>query len=47
LGLEAGEQFAVRDLLSQDRYRWQPGRNFVQLNPYEMPAHILKIEQTS
>jgi len=42
-GLPQGE-YIVRDLLSGDKYRWQGAVNFVQLNPYEMPAHILKLE---
>lgn len=44
LGLVSGEQFTVRDLLSGDKYRWQGEWNYVQLNPYEMPAHILLID---
>ena len=43
LGLHLPDRFKVKDLLSGDRYYWG-GRNFVQLNPYEMPAHILRIE---
>jgi starch synthase (maltosyl-transferring) len=35
------EQYTVCDLLSGDKFRWQADRNFVQLNPYEMPGHIL------
>jgi starch synthase (maltosyl-transferring) len=42
-GLPQGE-YMVRDLLSGDKYRWQGAINFVQLNPYEMPAHILRVE---
>ncbi|RYZ56462.1 MAG: DUF3416 domain-containing protein, partial [Sphingobacteriales bacterium] len=45
LGIQSGQQFLVRDLLSGDKYRWQDEWNYVQLNPYEMPAHILRIEQ--
>jgi len=42
-GMPQGE-YIVHDLLSGDRYRWNGAVNFVQLNPYEMPAHILRIE---
>ena len=45
LGLKPGEQYIVRDLLSGDKYRWQDEWNYVQLNPYEMPAHVLRVEQ--
>lgn len=44
LGITNEEMFQVRDLLSQDRYRWKGESNYVQLNPFEMPAHILRIE---
>jgi len=43
-GLPTGE-YIVRDLLSGDKYRWNGAVNFVQLNPYEMPAHILSVER--
>jgi len=42
-GLPAGD-YVVRDLLSGDKYNWNGAVNFVQLNPYEMPAHILRVE---
>lgn len=32
--------YQMHDLLSDARYTWQGGRNFVQLNPHAMPAHI-------
>lgn len=38
-----GSTFHVRDLLSGDKFRWNSGRNYVELNPYQMPAHIFKI----
>jgi len=44
LGLSAPQQYTVRDLLGGDRYRWGEW-NYVQLNPHEMPAHILKVDQ--
>ena len=44
LNLSPAETFVVRDLLSRDKYRWQGESNLVQLNPHEMPAHILRIE---
>ena len=39
-----GNTYTVQDLLSGEVYSWQQGWNYVQLNPYDMPAHILKIE---
>jgi starch synthase (maltosyl-transferring) len=43
LALDLPGRYRVKDLLSGDRYQWGE-RNYVQLNPYEMPAHILRVE---
>ena len=43
LGLPA--EFAVRDLLTGERYRWRIGRNYVGLAPGG--AHVLKLETGS
>jgi starch synthase (maltosyl-transferring) len=45
IGLNDGETYLVRDLLSGDKYKWTGEWNYVQLNPNEMPAHILKVEK--
>jgi starch synthase (maltosyl-transferring) len=45
LGISLNIPFKVKDLLSGDSYTWSGDKNYVQLNPYEMPAHILKVEQ--
>lgn len=45
LGIAANSEYQVHDLLSGDRYTWQGEWNYVELNPYLMPAHILKIEK--
>ena len=44
LGIQSEDSYTVRDLLSGDKYRWHGEWNFVELNPYEMPAHVLRIE---
>jgi starch synthase (maltosyl-transferring) len=44
IGLSWSEPYTVRDLLSGDKCKWQGEWNYVQLNPYEMPAHILRVE---
>src|SRR5688500_6809367 len=36
LGFGNGQAYKVKDLLSGDRHHWGD-RNYVQLNPYEMP----------
>jgi starch synthase (maltosyl-transferring) len=43
LGLPPDATYQVKDLLSQDEYEWHGEQNYVQLNPYDMPAHILKL----
>lgn len=45
LGIEDNKPYLVHDLLSGDRYTWQGEWNFVQLNPYQMPAHVFRVEQ--
>ncbi|EOR94551.1 Alpha-amylase [Arcticibacter svalbardensis MN12-7] len=44
LGIKPGNQYRLKDLLSGSTYTWQDEWNYVQLNPYEMPAHIFKLE---
>lgn len=36
--------YSVRDLLSGDRYEWFTGPNYVSLNPYDLPAHVLHLQ---
>ena len=43
LGLGAGDNFDVEDLLNGPTYRWQGARNYVSLRPAEMPGHIFRI----
>jgi starch synthase (maltosyl-transferring) len=45
LGIDPSRYFQARDMLSGERYNWHGEYNFVQLNPYDMPAHVLKIQQ--
>ena len=35
--------FEAHDLLSGGRYTWSRGRNFVELNPHTLPAHVFKV----
>ncbi|MDF3076208.1 MAG: alpha amylase catalytic region [Sphingobacteriaceae bacterium] len=44
-GIDVNRPYVVHDLLSSDKYRWIGEWNYVQLNPYEMPAHIFRVEQ--
>lgn len=45
IGLRPGSSYKVHDLLSGDEYQWQGEWQYVELNPYLMPAHIFRIEQ--
>ena len=45
LGVHGDETFQVHDLLGEARYRWRPGKNFVQLDPRIMPAHIFRVRR--
>jgi starch synthase (maltosyl-transferring) len=42
LGVEWGETFTVRDLLSGAEYRWGV-HNYVRLDPHTQPAHIFSV----
>jgi starch synthase (maltosyl-transferring) len=45
LDLEADQQFQVHDLLTGARYLWHGSRNFVRLDPQQVPAHILRVRR--
>ncbi len=45
LGVGPGATFRVRDLLGEEAYLWQAGRNFVKLDPAAVPAHLLALER--
>jgi starch synthase (maltosyl-transferring) len=44
-GLGQNEPFQVHDLLADAHYTWSGSRNYVELNPAAVPAHILKISR--
>jgi starch synthase (maltosyl-transferring) len=41
LGIDSQKPYRMHDLLSDARYLWQGSRNYVELNPQIVPAHIL------
>ena len=45
MGLGDGAIFDVFDLLTNRGYRWQGSRNYVELRPYEVPAHVFSIRK--
>jgi starch synthase (maltosyl-transferring) len=42
--LAAGESYEMNDLLTDKKYIWQGSRNYVELNPAALPAHIFRVE---
>ena len=44
LGIDVPHPYSMVDLLTGARFRWQGPRNYVELRPGEMPAHILRKE---
>ncbi len=45
LGFEPDQPFQVHDLVSDARYLWQGGRNYLELNPAVVPVHIFRIRR--
>jgi starch synthase (maltosyl-transferring) len=43
LGLKPDTDYTVHDLLSDQRYTWRNGRNFVSLDPQHVPAHVFRV----
>jgi starch synthase (maltosyl-transferring) len=41
--LAVGESYEVQDLLTDKKYIWQGSRNYVELNPSVLPAHIFRV----
>jgi len=42
-GLAPDQSYQVQDLLTDATYEWRGSRNFVQLNPSVLPAHIFSV----
>jgi starch synthase (maltosyl-transferring) len=45
LGLDSKQSYQVHDLLSEARYLWYGSRNYVELNPQVVPAHIFRLRR--
>lgn len=43
LGIDPNQPYLGQDLLSDEKYIWYGERNFIQLNPHVVPAHIFKL----
>jgi starch synthase (maltosyl-transferring) len=42
LGIDVRHPYRMTDLLTGKTFDWQGARNYVELRPNELPAHILK-----
>jgi len=47
LGIEEDEPFEVHDLLTDARYTWTGPRNYVELRPKDMPAHVFHVTRVA
>ncbi len=45
LGIAPGETYQVHDLLSGARYLWSGSRNYIELDPRAVPAHIFRVRR--
>jgi starch synthase (maltosyl-transferring) len=45
LGLDPGRAFQAHDLLSDARYLWHGSRNYFELVPESLPAHVMKVRK--
>lgn len=45
LGIDPQKHYQMHDLLSDARYLWQGSRNYVELNPQIVPAHIFRMRR--
>ena len=41
----ADHEFQVHDLLGEGQYMWHGSRNYVELTPESLPAHILRVRR--
>ncbi len=45
LGIDSYRSYVAYDMLSKSRYTWYGEWNYIELNPYQIPAHVFRIEQ--
>jgi starch synthase (maltosyl-transferring) len=45
LGLDPAQPYQVHDLLGDGRFLWQGARNYVELDPRALPAHIFRVRR--
>jgi len=45
LGIEAQQSYQVHDLLGDSRFLWYGSKNYVELDPKVVPAHIFRLRR--
>jgi starch synthase (maltosyl-transferring) len=45
LELDPHQPYQAHDLLTDARYLWHGGRNYVELDPHSLPAHIFAVRR--
>ena len=45
LGVPEGGQYQMHDLLTDQRFLWEGPRNFVMLDPHQVPAHVMRLRR--
>lgn len=45
LGIEQDEPYQMHDLLTDNRFMWYGDRNYVELDPHRLPAHVFRIRR--
>ncbi len=45
LALDQHRQFQVHDLLRDVRYQWRGSRNYVRLDPHDLPIHVFRVRR--
>jgi starch synthase (maltosyl-transferring) len=45
LAIDPHHSFQVQDLLTNASYRWEGPRNYIELNPHSVPAHIFLVRR--
>jgi starch synthase (maltosyl-transferring) len=46
LGIDPARPFQLHDFLGGGSFTWHAARNYVKLDPHELPAHILQVRQS-
>ena len=45
LGIDPHQPYQAHDLLTDTRYLWSEGQNYVEVDPHVLPAHIFRVRR--